>query len=91
MNEEVMALYKQNGTQPRDAAACPCCSRCRCSSRSTRMLSVAIELRGAPFVGWINDLSSHDPLLRHADPDGRHHVRAAEDDAVGRPIRCRRR
>jgi YidC/Oxa1 family membrane protein insertase len=26
------------------------------------MLSVAIELRGAPFVGWIHDLSAHDPL-----------------------------
>ena len=25
------------------------------------MLSVAIELRGAPFVGWIRDLSSYDP------------------------------
>jgi YidC/Oxa1 family membrane protein insertase len=26
------------------------------------MLSVAIELRGAPFIGWIHDLSVHDPL-----------------------------
>ena len=26
------------------------------------MLSVAIELRGAPFFGWITDLSRHDPL-----------------------------
>jgi YidC/Oxa1 family membrane protein insertase len=25
------------------------------------MLSVAIELRGAPFIGWIRDLSSFDP------------------------------
>jgi YidC/Oxa1 family membrane protein insertase len=27
------------------------------------MLSVAIELRGAPFVGWIKDLSVHDPYF----------------------------
>ena len=27
------------------------------------MLSVAIELRGAPFVGWIRDLSAHDPYF----------------------------
>jgi YidC/Oxa1 family membrane protein insertase len=27
------------------------------------MLSVAIELRGAPFIGWIRDLSVHDPLF----------------------------
>ena len=26
------------------------------------LLSVAIELRGAPFTGWITDLSQHDPL-----------------------------
>jgi YidC/Oxa1 family membrane protein insertase len=26
------------------------------------MLSVAIELRGAPFIGWIRDLSSYDPF-----------------------------
>jgi YidC/Oxa1 family membrane protein insertase len=25
------------------------------------MLSVAIELRGAPFIGWIRDLSTYDP------------------------------
>jgi YidC/Oxa1 family membrane protein insertase len=27
------------------------------------MLAVAIELRGAPFVGWIKDLSSFDPYF----------------------------
>jgi YidC/Oxa1 family membrane protein insertase len=27
------------------------------------MLSVAIELRGAPFIGWIKDLSAHDPYF----------------------------
>jgi len=27
------------------------------------MLSVAIELSGAPFMGWIHDLSAHDPLF----------------------------
>src|SRR5205823_427165 len=26
------------------------------------LLSTAIELRGAPFLGWIHDLSVHDPL-----------------------------
>jgi YidC/Oxa1 family membrane protein insertase len=25
------------------------------------LLSVAIELRGAPFIGWIHDLASKDP------------------------------
>ena len=50
------------------------------------MLSQAIELRGAPFVGWITTSRRHDPLLRHAAADGRHDVLAAEDDADdGRP------
>ena len=26
-----------------------------------RMLFASIELRGAPFIGWIQDLSQHDP------------------------------
>jgi YidC/Oxa1 family membrane protein insertase len=26
------------------------------------LLSTAIELRGAPWFGWIHDLSAHDPL-----------------------------
>jgi YidC/Oxa1 family membrane protein insertase len=27
------------------------------------LLSTAIELRGAPFIFWIHDLSSHDPYF----------------------------
>ena len=48
------------------------------------LLSTAIELRGAPFFGWIHDLSAHDPLLRHAGADGRQPGLAAADDAGGR-------
>ena len=51
------------------------------------MLSVAIELRGAPFVGWIHDLSAHDPLYITPVLMGVTHVLAAADDAGDRPIR----
>jgi hypothetical protein len=27
------------------------------------LLSTAIELRGAPFFGWIHDLTAHDPYF----------------------------
>ena len=34
------------------------------------MLSVAIEIRGAPFVGWIKDLSRERSAVHHAGADG---------------------
>jgi YidC/Oxa1 family membrane protein insertase len=62
MNEEVMALYKQHGTNP--AAGClPMLLTLPVLIAFYAMLSVAIELRGAPFMGWIRDLSAHDPLF----------------------------
>ena len=83
MNEEVMALYKQNGTNP--ASGCvPMLLTLPVLVAFYAMLSVAIELRGAPFVGWIKDLSSYDPYFVTPILMGAHHVRAAEDDAVGR-------
>jgi YidC/Oxa1 family membrane protein insertase len=60
MNEEVMALYRQNGTNP--AAGCvPMLLTLPVLVAFYAMLAVAIELRGAPFVGWITDLSVFDP------------------------------
>jgi YidC/Oxa1 family membrane protein insertase len=60
MNEEVMALYRQHGTNP--AAGCvPMLLTLPVLIAFYAMLSVAIELRGAPFVGWIRDLSMADP------------------------------
>ena len=62
MNEEVMALYKQHGTNP--ASGCvPMLLTLPVLVAFYAMLSVAIELRGAPFVGWIKDLSSFDPYF----------------------------
>jgi YidC/Oxa1 family membrane protein insertase len=62
MQEEVMALYKQSGANP--AAGCvPMLLTLPVLFAFYAMLSVAIELRGAPFVGWIKDLSAHDPYF----------------------------
>ena len=62
MNEEVMALYKQHGTNP--ASGCvPMLLTLPVLVAFYAMLAVAIELRGAPFVGWIKDLSSFDPYF----------------------------
>ena len=78
-----MNLYRERGVNP--ASGCvPMLLTLPVLFAFYAMLSVAIELRGAPFVGWIRDLSTYDPVVRHADPDGRHAVRAAADDAGDR-------
>ena len=45
------------------------------------VLSRAIELRHAPFIFWITDLSAVDRTLRPAHPDDRDDVHPAGDDA----------
>ena len=62
MNSETMALYKQKGVNP--ASGCvPMLLTMPVLFGFYAMLSVAIELRGAPFVGWIKDLAQMDPLF----------------------------
>jgi len=61
MNVELMNLYRERGVNP--ASGCvPMLLTLPVLFAFYSMLSVAIELRGAPFVGWIKDLSVHDPL-----------------------------
>jgi len=60
MNQEVMALYKERGVNP--AGGCiPILLTFPLIFAFYALLSTAIELRGAPFLGWIHDLSAHDP------------------------------
>ncbi len=61
MNTEMMALYRERGVNP--ASGCvPMLLTMPVLFAFYALLSVAIELRGAPFFGWIQDLSMHDPL-----------------------------
>jgi YidC/Oxa1 family membrane protein insertase len=60
MNTEMMALYKQRGVNP--ASGClPMLLTMPVLFAFYALLSAAIELRGAPFLLWIHDLSRHDP------------------------------
>ena len=62
MNTELMTLYRERGVNP--ASGCvPMLLTLPVLFAFYSMLSVAIELRGAPFAGWIHDLSVHDPLF----------------------------
>ena len=62
MNVELMNLYRERGVNP--ASGCvPMLLTFPVLFAFYAMLSVAIEIRGAPFVGWIKDLAAHDPLF----------------------------
>ncbi|MBM3777203.1 MAG: membrane protein insertase YidC [Acidimicrobiia bacterium] len=61
MNTEMMNLYREKGVNP--ASGCiPMVLQFPLLFAFYALLSEAIELRGAPFVLWIQDLSRHDPL-----------------------------
>ena len=60
MNTEVMALYKQHGVNPLGGCL-PLVIQMPFLIAFYNMLASSIELRGAPFMGWIQDLSQHDP------------------------------
>lgn len=62
MNEEVMELYRREGVSP-FGGCLPMLAQLPILFAFYGMLSVAIELRGAPFALWIQDLSKHDPYL----------------------------
>jgi YidC/Oxa1 family membrane protein insertase len=60
MNEEVAALYRKEGVNP--AGGClPMLIQFPVLFAFYRLLSHAVELRGAPWIFWIHDLSMHDP------------------------------
>jgi len=60
MNQELMALYRERGVNP--ASGCvPILLTIPVFLAFYSLLTTAIELRGAPFVGWIQDLSASDP------------------------------
>ena len=62
MNQEVMALYKTYKVNP--ASGClPLLVQMPIFFALYRMLYQAIELRHAPFFGWITDLSAPDRLF----------------------------
>ncbi|MPY87399.1 MAG: membrane protein insertase YidC [Luteitalea sp.] len=60
MNTELMNLYREKGVNP--ASGClPMVATFPVLFAFYSLLSQAIELRGAPFMLWIQDLSVHDP------------------------------
>ena len=56
-----MELYREKGVNP--ASGCvPMLLTLPGAARVLHAAVEAIELRGAPFIGWIHDLSAPDPF-----------------------------
>ncbi|MBI2821795.1 MAG: membrane protein insertase YidC [Acidobacteria bacterium] len=60
MNAEIMTLYKEHGVNPLGGCL-PLLIQMPFLFAFYRMLDASIELRGAPFIFWIRDLSKMDP------------------------------
>jgi len=60
VNQEIMALYKREGANP-IAGCLPILIQIPVFFALYKVLFVTIEMRQAPFFGWIQDLSAPDP------------------------------
>jgi YidC/Oxa1 family membrane protein insertase len=61
MNVEMMNLYRERGVNP--ASGCvPMLLTFPVLFAFYALLSVAVEIRGEPWIWWIRDLAAHDPL-----------------------------
>ncbi len=60
MNKEVMAVYSREGINPMGSCL-PMLAQMPIWFGLYRMLTVTLELRHAPWIGWISDLSGPDP------------------------------
>jgi len=63
INQETMELYRKEGINPMGglSGCLPLLAQFPILIGFYNMLTVAVELRGAPFFGWIQDLSIKDP------------------------------
>ncbi len=60
LNQEMMALYKQEGANPLSGCL-PILIQIPVFFALYKVMFVTIEMRHAPFYGWIKDLSAPDP------------------------------
>lgn len=61
LNQEMMAVMKQNGANP--VGGClPMLLQIPIFFALYRVIGSSVDLYGSPFIGWIHDLSAHDPF-----------------------------
>ncbi len=62
MQQEIMALYQQYGVNP-FGGCLPMLLQIPFFFGFYKVLAISIQLRQAPWFGWIHDLSKHDPYF----------------------------
>jgi len=62
MQQEIMALYQEHGVNPLGGCL-PLVLQIPFFFGFYKVLAISIELRQAPWFGWIHDLSAHDPYF----------------------------
>lgn len=60
LNQEIMRVYKNSGVNPLSGCF-PIVAQIPVFFALYKVLMISIEMRHAPFYGWINDLSAPDP------------------------------
>ncbi|WII73020.1 membrane protein insertase YidC [Bdellovibrio sp. 22V] len=61
LNQEMMSVMKQNGANPMGGCL-PMLLQIPIFFALYRVIGSSVELYNSPFVGWIHDLSAHDPF-----------------------------
>ena len=61
LNQEMMAVMKENGANPLSGCL-PMLLQIPIFFALYRVIGSSIELYSSPFIGWIHDLSAHDPF-----------------------------
>jgi YidC/Oxa1 family membrane protein insertase len=91
LQQEVMTLYKREKVNP--ASGClPILLQIPIFFSLYKVIFVTLELRHAPFIGWIRDLSAPDPTsilnLSGCCPGGRRSRRASSSSSRSESGRC---
>jgi hypothetical protein len=90
LGQAMMELYKKEKINPL-AGCLPMIVQIPFFISFYWVLLESVEMRQAPFMLWVNDLSAKDPYFVLPLADGRGDVRAVQAESRRRRIRCRPR
>lgn len=85
-NQELMALYKAEKINPLGGCL-PVVVQIPVFISLYWVLLASVEIRNAPWLGWIHNLAAPDPFFILPDRDGRIHVPDPENESAStRPV-----
>ena len=90
MQQEMMRIYREEKVNPLGGCL-PIFAQMPFFIALYWVLLSSVEMRNAPWIGWIHDLSRQGPVLHPAAADDRHVAAPDLAQSRRRPIRCRPR